>query len=316
MRAAPVKVLHINSLGRSGTTLLGALLGQLDGFFFVGELASAARRVANEGRCGCGELITACPTWQAIFATAFPGGNGQPAVADLQVDPGEKRVRGVLRQALRARGLLPASPRLERRGAAFASLLGAIQETTGSRVVVDSTKGPGYGSFLQREAGVELYVVHLVRDPRAVVNSRLRRASRHSSAPREAPATFALIWDVWNAAIELVWRRGRYLQLRYEDFVAHPEDAVRNIAAFVGEKSVDRLPFHSAATADVVLTHSVAGNRSRFLAGEVRIELDDEWRTARRLGAADRLAVAALTWPLRVRYGYSRIPRLRRCRSL
>jgi hypothetical protein len=36
-------VLLIAGLGRSGSTLLGARLGQLEGLFFAGELRSAAQ---------------------------------------------------------------------------------------------------------------------------------------------------------------------------------------------------------------------------------------------------------------------------------
>ena len=38
-----VKVVYIAGMGRSGSTLLGSLLGQLDGFFFVGEFRHLVR---------------------------------------------------------------------------------------------------------------------------------------------------------------------------------------------------------------------------------------------------------------------------------
>ena len=91
----------------------------------------------------------------------------------------------------------------------------------------------------------------------------------------------------------------RYLRIRYEDFVAAPQDALRRVAALVGERP-GKLPFTAPGLAQLAPTHSVAGNRSRFRTGAVPIELDDEWRTAAR---SNRI-VAALTWPARRRYGY------------
>jgi hypothetical protein len=289
----PVKVLYVAGLGHSGSTLLGALLGQLDGFFYAGELTSTGRALSDGSVCGCGEAIPSCPAWRGILG-AF-GERG--AVDRLELDPSVGRARGALRHLLLPRRGLDQSR------AAFAALLPAIAQTTGSRVVVDSSKWPGYALFLDQTEGLELAVVHLVRDPRGVVHSRLRSAERRGFSLTPPPTGFAAVWSVWNALIELVWRRRRYLRLRYEDLVARPEEAVRRIAALVGE-APDALPFAATDTAWLAPTHSVAGNRSRFRTGEVPIRLDDEWRSAPRLGARQRRAVAALTWPVRARYGY------------
>jgi hypothetical protein len=297
MSAVSVKVLYVAGLGHSGSTLLGALLGQLDGFFYVGELTSTGRSLADGSVCGCGEAIADCPEWQRIMAAA-PESAG---AGRLQLGRSVGRARGVVRQLLGARGRRPR--RLEETRAAFAALFRAIAETTGSGVVVDSSKWPGYALFLEQTEGVELAIVHLVRDPRGVVHSRLRSAERRGFSLTPPPAGFAAVWTVWNPLIELVWRRRRYLRLRYEDFVANPEDAVRRIAALVGE-AADPLPFVARDTVTLAPTHSVAGNRNRFQTGKVRIRLDDEWRSASRLSARERRAVTALSWPARARYGY------------
>ena len=289
--AQPVRVLYVAGLGHSGSTLLGALLGQLDGFFYAGELTSTGRALADGSDCGCGEPIPSCPAWSAILASFGA------AVDPLELDRSVGRARGAVRQELfPGRGL-------DRSQTAFAALFRAIAETTGTRVVVDSSKWPGYARFLEQVDGLEVAVVHLVRDPRGVVHSRLRSAERRGFPLTPPPAGFAAVWSVWNALIELVWRRRRYLRLRYEDLVARPEDAVRRAAALVGE-APERLPFLAPDVASLAPTHSVAGNRSRFRTGEVPIRLDDEWRLTPRLGARERRAVAALTWPVRLRYGY------------
>src|SRR5262249_31429543 len=153
----------VAGMGYSGSTLLGAILGQLDGFFYAGELAEAGRWLSRGGLCGCGEPIAACPTWHAIFGAAFPETGGVPDPSTLRIDPAGARARSVLRQQLRARGVLPPSPELDRRRAALGAVLGAIPSATGSRVVVDSSKSPGYGVLLGQMDGVELSVVHVVR---------------------------------------------------------------------------------------------------------------------------------------------------------
>ena len=78
-----VKVLYIAGLGRSGSTILGNTLGQLEGFAHVGELLEiwtilASGRVA----CGCGVPVAACNIWGDVLNTAY-GGIDQSFVARM-----------------------------------------------------------------------------------------------------------------------------------------------------------------------------------------------------------------------------------------
>ena len=61
-------------------------------------------------------------------------------------------------------------------------------------------------------------------------------------------------------------------------------------------------PFVDARTARLYPNHIVAGNPSRFTTGEVTIRSDDAWK--REMPLWDQRVVAALTLPLRMRYGY------------
>ena len=54
----------------------------------------------------------------------------------------------------------------------------AIADTTGCDVIVDSSKWPQYGLLLSETLPFDVYVLHLVRDPRAVAYSWQRRQSR------------------------------------------------------------------------------------------------------------------------------------------
>ncbi len=50
----------------------------------------------------------------------------------------------------------------------------SLAKLTGARVIVDSSKRPAIGTLLRALPGVSHYVVHLVRDPRAVAYSYKR----------------------------------------------------------------------------------------------------------------------------------------------
>src|SRR6185503_6025734 len=74
MVSSPVKVLYLPSAGRSGSTLLDRLLGQLGGVFGAGELSWVWQKgLVENGKCGCGVPLRECPVWNEVFDRAFGG---------------------------------------------------------------------------------------------------------------------------------------------------------------------------------------------------------------------------------------------------
>ncbi|MGH2812195.1 MAG: hypothetical protein ACRDI1_05730, partial [Actinomycetota bacterium] len=70
----PVRVLYIGGAGRSGSTLLDLMLGQLPGFFAAGELKYVwDRGLLRNELCGCGSSFRECPFWTAVGTEAFGG---------------------------------------------------------------------------------------------------------------------------------------------------------------------------------------------------------------------------------------------------
>ena len=54
---------------------------------------------------------------------------------------------------------------------ALEMLYRAVQSISWSRVIVDTSGNPALGQGLQNEPSIDLYALHLVRDPRAVAYS-------------------------------------------------------------------------------------------------------------------------------------------------
>jgi Sulfotransferase family len=302
-----IPVLFIAGAARSGSTLLERAIGVHDGFCSLGELQFIWQRSFGENQlCGCGAPFHDCDFWRAVSYAAF---GSEPAEVDelaarrLKHEVDSKRripslvlnPPGRMRQALGAYGEL-----IER-------LYGSILDVAGARVVVDSSKDPRHGLVLSRLDCIDLHVVHLIRDPRAVAFSWRRKRARpeiHWRAQqmtRQPVRASAARWTTHNAVGELLRATaGRYDRLRYEDFVTDPLGAVSQILAPYGCASAPP----SGSPGELVLerSHSVSGNPMRFDAGTLRVKLDDEWRAA--MPRRDRFAVAAVTWPLLARYGY------------
>src|ERR1700732_3473702 len=64
-------VLYIAGTGRSGSTVLANILGEVEGVFAAGEVRYLWQRGLKENRlCGCGLTVRECPVWSKVLAQA------------------------------------------------------------------------------------------------------------------------------------------------------------------------------------------------------------------------------------------------------
>src|SRR3954447_9824278 len=259
------RVLYLGGLGRSGTTLLERVLGEVPGMCSVGELVHLWQRgVLDEETCGCGEPFSQCPFWIEVGERAFGGWDPALARRMEELRPRIDRTRFIPR--LLAPRLL-GSHRAELREyvATWLRLHRAISAASGGAVVIDSSKHSSLAFCLRTEPGIDLRVVHVVRDSRGVAYSWTKEVRRPEAAGddslmiRYSPARSAVLWVGHNLCFGLLgWLGTARRLLRYEDFVAEPGAVLADLAAFAG------LPGDVDVVRDgsVVLSpsHTVSGN--------------------------------------------------------
>lgn len=302
------KVLYIIGWGRSGTTLLDNVLGAHPGVVTAGEVTRLWQIGIVEGRrCGCGEVLLECPFWVDVFARAFDGGRLPDAAEMIALQGGPLSVLRTPALIAQARDRSPGP------AADYADMLSrmyrAIADRAGARVVVDASKRPSDAVLTARAEGVEPYLVHMVRDPRACAFSWQRvKAQPDTLTPTTMIRHGRLMnvghWVSWNLLAERVadlYGPGRSMLLRYEDLMAAPRASVGRVLDLLGETPTTS-PFRTDHTVDLPANHTIAGNPGRFRIGEVPIRLDDEWRTAQ--PRTDRVTTTALALPWLHRYGY------------
>ncbi len=302
-----IKVLYIAGDGRSGSTILGNLLGQLEGFFHGGELRYIWDRcLVKNWSCGCGVPFGDCSIWKAVLQTAF--GRADDINVDELIALGKKgdRTRYVPLMLL-PWGRRSLKRRLGRYLAAVEKMYQAMGSASGTKVIVDSSKYPSYEYVLHLLPTIDVYIVHLIRDSRAVAYSWLQQKilepREDEYLPQRHPLYSAFRWNVLNMAVEAFARRWakRYLRLRYEDFVAHPRAAIQQILDMVEEHPA-QLPFETEHKVRLGTNHTVAGNPNRFQIGSFELRQDARWKHA--MKSLDRIQVTLLTWPLLRRYAY------------
>jgi len=311
--ATSLKVLSIVGAGRSGSTVLASILGEAPGFASAGEIRWLWRRGVVERRpCACGLAPSDCPVWAPVVTrtlASVDGDDADHALAEILAAQSEvaslpHRLR-VLRSASSPTTSWQA---LDVVRTAVDAAVRSFASSTGARVVVDTSKRPHDAAVVAALPGLDLYVVHVVRDPRAVAYSWLREksftvAGQTRTMGTRRPASTARRWTSNGLGAEVLRRHvppDRWLRLRYEGFCAAPSDTHGAIMRLLGEQAPS--PFQDPETVRLSPGHIVAGNPSRFAVGSVKIRVDEEWRTC--MSARDRRLVGWSTYPLRLRYGY------------
>jgi hypothetical protein len=302
----PVKVLYIGGQGRSGSTLLGRLLGEVPGFVNVGEIRMIWVALSENRLCGCGTPIRECAFWTAVMDRAV---DGQP---DIEAMLAVKRKTERLRTAPRLLSPItsPNDKRmLERYLETLSRLYAAVREVSGATVIVDGSKTPMYANNLRQSEGIDMRLLHLVRDSRAVAYSWQRKKLNPAIHWKETyfqpvpPARVALEWTAKNVLTELLTpRQIPHMFLRYEQAVIDPVATVPRLAEFMSEH-LPESAFEFLSGPEITLSahHTVTGNPDRFKS-TITIRPDSEWRE--NMNPRQRAVVTLLTYPLLARYGY------------
>lgn len=300
------RVLYLAGIPRTGSTVLGQIMGYIPGTIFVGELSLFWRRFANSELCSCGNPLPRCEFWSKVIGEGFGELSYEDAL-DLS------KLEWALRQRQAITSLLPMRNQKTRLGRyqtvaeARTNLYGAIAKVAKTQWVIDSGKDPWFGVTLGHLFGHSLSTIHIVRDPRGVAFSWTKMVKSDSEPgfmPRRRPWRAALNWLFQNLVIQFFLRRlsVSYIRVRYEDLVADPKSVVRDVARSMGVEA-DRLAALEY-DGDGHNLHWVAGNpRVRESSGSrLEIKLDEEWRG--RLPRVQRWLVAAICGALFLPYGY------------
>lgn len=311
MKNDKVKVLNIAGEGRSGSTFLGNVLGQVEGVFFAGEPRGIwDKGVLQNTPCGCGLPFNNCKTWKHILVKAFGDNENMKYMATEMVHMRSNIFRSrhvplaIISKTLRAFYINKIGCYLDQ----LDKLYKSVQEKTGCRVIVDSSSYVSHAYLLGLLPSVDLYTLHLVRDVRGVVYSWSKKKKLGDFDDEymllRKPLKAAMLWVSANLIGETMKYKdasGKYLRIKYEDFVDRPVEAILSIMNLISEQPTT-LPFINDHTVFLDGNHAIWGNPNRFQREVVEIRQDNEWKD--KMTSHDKLLVTLMTLPLLFRYGY------------
>ncbi len=298
--AGKIKVLYIAASGRSGTTIIGNILNELDGWFHVGELREVWRNGVIRNRpCGSGEPFRESELWKSIFSEAF-GGVKLDGHDVLRLQNMAPKNKDVLKAIWLNEGKIKLTHEQMTYLEMLSALYSAIYKVTGCSVIVDSSKFPSHLFLLSLIEDLDIKIMHVVRDPRAIAYSWQRKKIKDTGASAMSRSGK---WFMWNLAMEGFAKNGKndYLRVLYEDFARCPQKLLGETVKMVEGRHAE-LPFISPNCVKLNGNHTVWGNPNRLANGEIELRVDDEWKG--RLSFGQTILAISLSWPLMLKYKY------------
>ena len=305
-----ISLVYILSSGRSGTTLLDLLLGAHPKVWTTGEVQLLPWELNHRKRpCGCGVPFGEDPFWQAVLSEVSVDTKGY----HIGYFRNRKHVGKVLRWShlptllrgtMSDRWRAAADEYGRRNKRLFRAVRSTAQKRKGPvRWLVDASKDPYRLFWLQAHPGIDLRVIHMLKDPRSFVCSAARPWLSDPGGIRKV-LRFTARWIIENAIMSRLCRTcfsdEKVRRIQYEDFARRPEETMNEITDWLGLEKDGNLTQQFRDYEN----HAVSGNAMRWRDSDDEIRLDRRWR--RQLPEAYSQFISTVTRPFLQYCGYHR----------
>jgi hypothetical protein len=269
------KVLLLAGFPNSGTTIASYVIDQHGGVFVAGELADFPAKQLKAGKlCACGSPAASCGFWNAVLRR-------------LEASAGE--------------------PEAARRGALYR----AIGAESGAALIVDVAHDLRALREAHAAEGIDLYLVHLRRQGRAVLNSRMRRFGRPDEGPapsrvRRLRRAFRHVirwrtYDRVTSQMRLKMGEQRAIAVQYETLCSQPDVVLGAVGRLTGLDFTGVGDDAAAGKPLKPMSHMIRGNPRLKAKTAVCLAADEGFKSELTFG--DRVAYLA---------GFSLAPAVRR----
>ena len=264
-----IKLVYITGYGKSGGTLIGRLLGDTKNAFFVGELRYFWRYgILKNYDCTCGQKFDSCSFWKKVtdeYLQSFPSIN----IKEIGKELGEfEKLKNYfrLKKFIKNKKDKDFQKKLSKYLDHNEKLYEAISKLSGKKILVDYSNIPGRLLALSLSDKFEIYPIHLVRDPRGVLNSYIQADMRYYGKNKHSNLRQVLVWNINTIFSRIIIKNlssGKMPFILYKNFVKSPRSVLNNLEKLFDDK-FNYEEKNGKASVYLEPGHVFSGNRSRF----------------------------------------------------
>ncbi len=307
-------IIYILGSPRCGSTILGSYLNQYINALHVGELRFIWDRGFKENwMCGNGKQFLDHPFWKIICEEVFPGNNLNIAIDKIFRSSERGHILDGTRPLIRKRDLLFRDKqvvvnRIKTNYQEYIQYLHklyrAIFKLSAAEIIIDTSKEPIYGLIVNNIKDYNIIYVHLIRDSRAVVNSRVNN-KKENKISKNYKTKMGEGRTIFNTTIDWIKRNyyiskhfadhKNYVQIKFEDFVCKPHIYIEILNKYL---------YHKLDVIDYDKQENIvfSGNPSRFSSGKIELKYTENWQ--KQLKKIDKATVKLMTYPIMKKYKY------------
>jgi len=282
---SPPKIVYIGGHGRSGTTIVDRVLSEVTGAFSAGEVHRFWEYgLARDWTCSCGAPLRECPFWSDVLQRSFSAAGCT-----------ESEILEAWKTVARPKSVIPLhypalrSTRFQRRLSSYRSFLSTFYEVvaqhSGKELIVDSSGSPLHGYVIRGISEVDVVMLHIVRDARAVAYSNRKDKPNPSKTDEEAKMKkksairVSLTWLLYNKMLSNVGSSLKsYANRKYENIFEDPKKEFVKIVNKLGLECKVKNKIHEGNIIELKKGHNGQGNPVRYKQGKTKLYKDESWR--------------------------------------
>jgi len=296
-----IKIIYLTGFWFSGATILGRSLKSSEEAIYVGEIRDFwTKGLKKNENCSCGERFESCSFWTMVteeYLNSFPSNNIEKISKELsEIEKTKNYFK--LRKFIKNKDDNYVRQLLDTYLKHTEKLYESISKVSGKNIIVDSSRLPGRLLALSLSTKIEIFPIYIIRDPRGVINSLIRKDFRNFGEIRNSTFKHILTWNVKNLlSLDSVKKLNSHdtLYLLYKNFTRNPARIFEKI-----KKSLNCTLNYEEKNGKVSLYlepgHVFTGNRSRHDTGKITITEDVKWK--QELSWQRKVLISATSLPL------------------
>jgi len=278
-----IKIVYLTGFWYSGATILGRSLKSSEDVIYVGEIRDyCTKGLKKNAKCSCGERFESCNFWTNVteeYINSFPLddiGKISKELSELEKTKNYFKLKKFIKNNddNYVRQLLDTYLKHTEK------LYECISKVSGKNIIVDSSRLPGRLLALSLSTKIEMFPIYIIRDPRGVINSLIKKDFRNYGDIRTSTFKHILTWNAKNLlSLDSVNKLNseKTLYLEYKNFTRNPAQVLEKI-----KKNLNCTLNYEEENGKLSLYlepgHVFTGNHSRHHTGKIAITEDLKWK--------------------------------------